>query len=274
MQGTDEHFQVQLCRLYPHIYNVMRRLVQEYDNAFNNITQTKETGIFCISAVFGRLCHGDKAHFDSNLAISEINTIFTQLNSFDSWDSISDWFLQYEYRVGSNTNVRVSYENKRQVIRTITERKLSAIDCSYRQANAAQKVSDSLTRICMTWEQEAAAMSELASFGSVQVSMRKYFVIRSSNMQSVSFRFELIQYWEGETTEEAEKNMRTNIPLCSFRCEAVTNASVVLSTAEKSVLFVSLLLKMQDFIDIPVYTRLLHCNDRVSPYIPIFEIVA
>lgn len=271
-EQNDLHFQVQLCRLYPHIYNVMRRLVQEFDNARKNIEPVKETGTFATTAVFGRLCHGAQSQFDSNIAIPEMNTIFTLLSSFDAWDSVSDWFLTYDYHITKDTNVRVSYENKRQAIQATTRQKLAAVDCSYRQANPTLKLGDCLTRICMSFDQEATTIEEVAAFQSVTISMRKYFLIRSSNLQSVSFRFELVQYWEGSTPEEVERKLKTISPLCFFQCE-VLHTPTLLTESEKSLLFVSLLLKMQDFIDVPMYTRLLQCNDKVSTIIPTFEIV-
>ena len=271
-EQADLHFQVQLCRLYPHIYNVMRRLVQEFDNAHKNVELVKETGTFGTTAVFGRLCHGAQPQFDSNIAIPEMNTIFTLLSSFDAWDSVSDWFLTYDYHIADDTNVRVSYENKRQAIQATTKKKLAVVDCSYRQANPIPKVGDYLTRICMSFEQEATIIEEVAAFESVTISMRKYFLIRSSNMQSVSFRFELVQYWKGSSPEEAEHKLKTISPMCFFQCD-VLNIPTLLTQSEKSLLFVSLLLKMQDFIDVPVYTRLLQSNDKVSTTIPTFELL-
>ena len=270
----DEHFQIQLCRLYPHLYTAMRQIVQQYDSTLQSVEQTKDHGALTIEASFGRLAYGEERNFDRTIPVCLMNTIFTLLSSFDAWDSISDWFLVYEYYTSDQTSVRISYENKVQTIQQTTKRTLSVSDCSYSTSNLTWKLREYLTRVTLSIEQVAETMQEVSEFSSVDISMRKYFVIQSFNLPSVSFQFELVQSWVGETVAIAEERLKTSEPRCTFSCK-VMNVSVAtpLTAIEKSILFTSLLLKMQDFLDIPMLTKVLQQNDRLPVVIDSFEIL-
>lgn len=285
--GPDDHFHVQLCRQYPHLYKVVSCLVEEYNNTLQRISEIKSSleGELEIEAIFGRLCYTSSGgrHFENALPVDIINKILTILSSFSEWDSISDWFIVYDYYTSDRERIRVSYKNKTQKITRIKKHSLSHKDFAYQHPQktpddpkcpSSWKLRDYLIRVNMKFEATQPSSEERIEFTSVKLSVRKYFVLRSSSLPLVSFKFELIQYWIGDTVKEAEQKMKLHPPECTFECEIINLPSEdTLTNAQKSLLFTSLLLKMQDFLDIPTYTRLLHSNDDSPLDIPTFQLV-
>jgi hypothetical protein len=270
------HFNVQLYRQYPHVYNVVVCLVQEYNNALKTIEAMNKKGELEVEALFGRLCYGESQYFDNTLPVPVMNKLLTMLSSFGSWDSISDWYIVYDYYTPSSERIRISYENKVQKITSIKKESLSFKDCSYSQDKHPHvwELREYLIRVNMKYEVKSIEVAEMTEFNSIKISMRKYFVLRSSNLPAISFRFELIQFWIGETTTEAEQKMKNEEPKCTFECEIINLPQTnTLTDSEKSLLFTSLLLKMQDFIDIPFYTDLLHSKDGNIPIVSTFQLV-
>jgi len=277
-QQQEDHFHVQLYRQYPHVYPVVTCLVREYNNALKTIEALDGSGELEVEAIFGRLCYGESQYFDNTLPVMVINKILTILTSFGSWDSISDWYIVYDYYTTDQDRIRVSYENKMQKITRLTNKSLSFKHCAYSQEKKSNspswKLRDYLVRVNMKYEVKSADVEEIVEFKSVKISIRKYFILQSSSIPAISFRFELIQFWTGETLTTAEKNMKTEEPKCTFECEIINLPQKdTLTEAQKALVFTSLLLKMQDFLDIPIYTNLLQSNDDTAPNIPTFQLM-
>jgi hypothetical protein len=281
----ERHFHVQLYRQYPHLYKVVACLVEEYNNCLRGISDIKkDQGELEVEAMFGRLCYTTSTgrHFENSLPLDVINKIFTILCSFGEWDSISDWFIVYDYFTSQQERIRVSYENKVQKITRVTKCSLSHRDCAYQHPQKASdrnpddwQLRDYLVRVNMKYESCHKSDEERVEFASVKLSVRKYFVLRSNSLAGVSFKFELIQFWTGKTIQEAEQKMKLEEPQCTFECEIINlPREQTLTNPQKFLLFTSLLLKMQDFLDIPTYTQLLHSHDSATPdCIPTFQLV-
>ena len=277
--GVD-NFNIQLYRHYPHVYPVVMKLVQEYNNVLKTVGSMEQgAGEVEVEALFGRLCAGAAQYFNNTLSVDIMNKMLAMLSSFGSWDLISDWYIVYDYYAHDQTRTRVSYEDKVQRITTIRKDSLSFTDCSYSReehdhVDQSWKLRDYLIRVNMKLESKLPAVEEMTAFRSVKVSIRKYFVVRSSNLPEISFRFELIQFWTGVTLAEAERNMISHPPRCTFECEIMNLPSVdILSFADKALLFTSLLLKMQDFVDIPFYTTLLSTHGDMLTRAPVFRLL-
>lgn len=273
MQEID-HFNVQLFRQYPHLYKSVLCLVREYTAAFEKIKQLDLcNGDLEIEAMFGRVYITDSRRFDHALPVDIMNKLLTILLSFKEWDGISDWYIVYDYYACDKSRIRVSYENKHQKVTRVKKWSLSHTDFSYKEAKTDWKLRDYALRVNMKYEQAVENnIEEMVEFTSVKLSTRKYFVCRSKSIPQISFRFELIQYWTGGTVKIAEQKMKTETPLCSLECEIVNIPSQnTFSNVEKSLLFTSLLLKMQDFFDIPVYTRHIQNKENTQVDVPTFE---
>jgi hypothetical protein len=247
----------------------VKSLVHEY----NNVIATQQIGTIEIEAVFGRLCFGDTHRFDDTLPICVMNKLLTLLLSFQYWDSVSDWYLVYDYYSTNQSNVTVSYENKVQSVTQITQQTVSSKDCSYCQDSSSPwKLRENLIRVNLNLKQDCKHIDELTEIQSVKISAKKYFVVRSSSLPSVSFRFELTQYWSGTQLSQAEGSMKQDVPQCTFGC-GIINLPSQLTDSQQFLLFTSLLLKMQDFLDIPIYTGLLQSKEKKNPALTTFELV-
>ena len=253
------NFKIQLHRHYPHVYSVSELLADDYTHALNTIQQSGwKDGYLEIEATFGKISydtHGNE-RFNNDIPSVVMHEIVNIMNSFAGWSSISDWFLVYDYEVGSRKRVRVSYENKTQQITCVHKKPMFRRDLGYREGEAEThewKLRDFITRINTKFEERFEhPLDKLLVFSGVRASLRKYFVTPSSILSGISWRMELIQTWTGTTLAEVEEKMTTVPPVCSFECEIVNlPQSNTFNQIQKLLLFSSLILKMQDLLDIP-----------------------
>ncbi len=271
------NFQIQLSRHYPHVYGVSQLLADDYTHA---LTTVGKDGYLEIEATFGKISYdanGNK-RFNHDIPSDIMCEIVNILSSFCGWSSISDWFLVYDYEVGPRKRVRVSYENKTQQITCVHKKPMFRRDVGYREAKEDShewKLRDFITRINTKFEARFEhPLDELLVFSGVRASLRKYFVTPSSIIPGISWRMELIQTWTGTTLAEVEAKMTTAPPVCSFECEIVNLPQVnTLNQIQKLLLFSSLMLKMQDLLDIPACAADILKKNQESKDLPAFHFI-
>ena len=257
MDDTNSNFQnfiVQLRRHYPQVLDVAQSLADDYTHSIQQIGNRK--GNLEIEASFGKIVYNSTGTKYCNNALPQdvIREIIEVLSTFGGWSSISDWYLVYDYDLGNRKRVRVSYENQTQSISCITKEPLFSRDIGYdEKSTQTWKLRECTTRINTKFEvQNTYTDDKLLEFKNVRISMRKYFVVPSNNIPTISWSLEIIQSWYGTTVADAELKMLRDPPECRFECEIVNLQSTdQLSRIQKILLFSSFLLKIQDLFDIP-----------------------
>jgi hypothetical protein len=279
------NFYIQLFRQYPQIASSVPCLVNEYEQSLLAIQKLKsdsKTGELEVEAMFGKLLFtpsGSK-HFQNKLPVEIMNKLMAILFSYTNWNIISDWYVVSDYYTQKKERIRVSYENKQQKVTRVLKHSLSHTDMIYENVNPEQTskaiwpLRNHIVRVNMKFEECLANTEEIVGFDSVKLSLRKYFLLASTSVPAVSYRFELIQFWMGNTVEEAEQKMKSQPPQCAFECEIINLPNDdSLSDTQKSMVFASLLLKMQDFLDIPEFTHCFEKNQMFYQKISTFKIV-
>lgn len=265
---TQDNFKINLLRQYPQMFFVTKRLVDDFNTATHDKTFN---GHMEIEALFGRYFHNiqdesTRPRFSNDIGLSALEKIFSTLGSFTDWEYVSNWYMVYDYSVGHLERVRVSYETTEPKIQRIHKRPVMSRDVAPHSPFDPMFESSNgnlTTRVNVKIEEPIVDVPDLTTFTSVRVSVRKYFVLQSTSVPQLSWRFELVQYWLGDTVAEAEHAMTqrqdTNY---AFECEVLNLQShQVLSEQEKYLMFMSLLLKMQDFLHFPVYEDMVkHCR--------------
>lgn len=260
-------FNIQLFRQYPHIYHISKLLTNLLDSALAATSHKK--GLIKIEATFCR-----NKDFTNDLNVTIIDEIYSMLSSYDNWDYISDWFLVYDYANATN-KITVSYENKTQTILNNVNKLISYLNITYN--NISNKhcnwdLHDYISRININFN-EPQECDEFVEFTKVKISLQKYFVLDSNVIPSVSFKFIIIKTWRGNNMHEAEQSLKETEPIYSFTCEIIIKSQILkLTTNEKLLMFTSLLLKLQDFFDIPTFTKLINNNELYST-IPFFQTI-
>jgi len=271
--SDDENFRFHFHRAHPQITGAAETLVTCFNNALQKIPPTAR-GNLEIESLFGRrhyYTNTTHPRFDNSLTLPIMRQLTSMLESFSEWDAITDWFIVYDYYASKTDRVRVKYVDSTQTVTCIRKHRLSQTDFAY-GTDSKWSLRDYLTRVNMKFEEELP-LDGLVEFKSVKISLRKMFTVASTNVNNVSWTFEVIQYWTGNSLAEAEKAMRTTAPTWSLECEIVNiPPNNTLTEKEKFVMFASLLLKMQDFLDFPVlYAETSPNPDQTT--LPIFTIV-
>jgi hypothetical protein len=267
-----KNFRYHFYRTYPQVAAAAESLVTFYNNALSKIPPTAN-GALEIESLFGRRhYYANKTHprFDNSLTMQIMKQLSSMLESFSEWDSITDWFIVYDYYASKTDRVRVKYVNNVQSVSCIRKHRLSQTDFAYGK-DSKWALRDYLTRVNMKFEEEVP-MVGLVNFKTVKISIRKLFTIASANVNRVSWTFEIVQYWTGNSLADAENAMKTTEPTWSLECEIVNIPSNnTLTEKDKFVMFASLLLKMQDFLDFPVFYD--NISQNTDQALPVFTIV-
>jgi hypothetical protein len=252
------NFKIQLRRHYPHLFDIIGSLVDEYGQLSGDDLR--------ITATFGSIgMENNSCSFNDHIPCSAMVDIVELLESFGGWSGVSDWYMRNEYRVGENTLVRVNYENDCQTIRCFKENTLLKREIRY-------KPSAHLTQVRVTTEDDVTIdHDDVVEFSSAQVSVCKYFLVPSATVSGITWRFSLVQRWSGETIREAEACMLASVPPeCCFKCDAIGSPDTnKLTDVQQMLLFSSMLLKIQDLLDIPNYKG----NNPTTSLLPKFTFV-
>jgi len=259
---THDNFRINLYRKYPQLAGAVEDLVDAYNTVLSDLESLPD-GELEIEAFFGKLHYskGRSPQFDNNIPDAVVKRLSLMLDGYTEWDEVQDWFLVYDYYLSTKERVRVIFSDEKRTVTTIKKHSLSRKDFSYSEnaEESAWELRDFLTRVCMKLEEPRESVP-IAEFDSVKISVRKSYLIRSSNLDKIKFRFDLIQFWTGQTLKEAESSMSTDRPRLTLECEIVNvPRENILAERDKFIMFTGLLIKIQDFLDFPVY------YDHVSP---------
>lgn len=254
------NFKIQLFRAYPQIAQAVEVLVKDYNRTLEEIVDMKisHKGKLEVEAFFGRIhvSHTKAPSFNNNLNVNIMKQCTSLLSSFSEWNQVVDWYLVYDYYLNHNDRVRVSYPNGIQDISVTRKHRCGKRDFSYVADNntSSWQLRDYLTRVQFKFEENIQdQLPDLLEFQSVRLSVRKSFSVTSQCIDRILWRFEIQQFWIGKTIADAEHQMLNQPPQWSIECEIVNLPHEnILPEEHKYLLFASLLLKMQDFLDFPV----------------------
>ena len=244
-----ENFRIQLYRNYPQVARAVEILVADY----NAVISSAKIGTLEIESFFGKM-HFNKGSqtFDNNLSVHAMSSVLGMLESYIAWDKVDGSCLVYDYYIDKTDRVRVTQmENGERSVHNTRKVPLNHKDFLYTTSDGWE-LSDYILRVNMKLEIEDTAPADIKRFESVKISTRKAFTIQSSNVPTISYKFDVIHYWTGKTLKEAEDSMMNAEPRRTIECEIVnipTDNS--LSDKDKFLMFASMLMKMQDFLEYP-----------------------
>jgi ribosomal protein L31 len=171
-----------------------------------------------VEACFGSLViqKGKKNIFTNAMRIDKL---LEKFESFSGWDCKSDdWYSVYDYYLYNEhqQRVRVIFRNGERSTEHISKISLASKDF-------IQNGSKYVTRINIKRETQIVSEDtlDIMRFRSMKISFRKSMQIRSASIKGVSFRYEFICYWTGNTYKAAEKKMKTSPPISSVEIEIV-----------------------------------------------------
>ena len=267
-----DNFRVHLHRAYPQVAKAAEILVAEFNCVQKNVADRKLTGSLEVEAFFGKLFFSDRQvpRFDNNLTFGVVKQIHGMLTSFTTWDCTSDWHIMYDYYPTHGERIRVSYQNNEQKVTSIRKHRMCKTDFRYASSSKADakvdwELRNYLTRVNMKFEEEVPHdLAAMLKFQSVKISVRKTFAIASSNVPSISWMFEIIQFWTGPDLKSVETAMQTTPPAWTVECEILNILQTPLSEKEKLLVFAGLLIKMQDFIEFPTCYDIVGKNNYTS----------
>lgn len=237
-------FELQLKRAHPQVSRVLNAFDDFLSNALEGVKSLSEVEL---EATFGSMVDGKFSH---SISKTFFQSILTCLSQSKDYEYRSNWFLVYDYDMGDRTRLRVSMENENRKTCLIRKVALRRLDLRYDSRNAAGGADT--VRINAKLELKEPKTAKIVEFSSVRISIRLYFTFASSNFPGVLWKMELVQYWVGDTVSKAEESMRTEEPTYCFECEVVNLTSdCVFTRKDRITLACSILLKMEDFIQMP-----------------------
>lgn len=246
-----EQFRILLLRQYPQVYPAAAALAQ----------RAETFGTIQIEAVFGQLQIPHQV-FDSSLPDEVVSEMLAMLTDFASWESISDWFLVHDYVLADHQSMRVSYQHSTPKATVYQGKPMTCQDLWYGTSEDEQEPEQSpewalrerLVRINLRSVREVETPPNTAAYQTVRISLRKQFQSRSHSVPCANFQFELVQFWDGASVVAIQERMsQGEKPQFTF----VTNVLNLppmngMSEKDRLLIFTSLLLKIQDFLEFPV----------------------
>jgi hypothetical protein len=263
--GEPDNFRIQLHRMYPQVAHAAEILVTEYNAILNQLGKLPK-GELEIEAFFGKI-HYTKGHhrFDNHISGDIMKELMSMLDGFSAWDQVEEWFMVCDYYLPGGERIRVRDTEYGRHVSTVHKHNLGRKDFSYCNATGWE-LRDYITRVNMKLEEEIKDDAvDIKNFTSVKISVRKCFIAVSKNLPRLKFRFEAIQYWTGATLKEAEDAMMFKEPQLSVECEIVNvPRENTMAEKDKFIMFTSLLMKMQDFMDFPICYEAVNDKHRVN----------
>ena len=250
-----DELRLHLHRRYPQLIHATNELHQRSISSKNSNT---------ITATFGSILHSQQnSNFTNKLSETMFDEISKLLTSFQQWSFESDWVMcvNYEHN-GQGWCILHDDIQSPTIEHYILDQ--SPLYFSYNHSGGSY---DRLLQISFNERNNSQTENSAFAFSMVEISIRKLFRIASSHLSDVLFDFELLQSWYGKSFAEAEENLKNSKPTYSFICmlKGISN----LSAEQIWLSLLSLLLKLQDFIDIPFYSNLMQTHEKLN-HIPIF----
>jgi len=258
-----EMFKVAFYRQVPQVAAAADNLVQLY----NQVTQQNLDGELEIEAFFGKYVDG---RFSNNISPAIIDVVGNLLDQCAVWRDQKDWHLIYDYYTEDGHRIRMVNPENVSVIKKV---RLGHVDLSYGKPNPSWELTNHLTRVTLKLEQPVEMKHSLIPFVSAKLSMRKTYELVSGNCPGVIWRYELCKYWVAPTMQELEHQVQTEPPSLCLECE-VLNSMETLSEKKKYILFAALLLKMEDFLAVPVARMVANRETQPPVALPSFLVQA
>ena len=257
-------FQTQVYRVYPQLAEAAHILVQDY-----NKTLMLSPATISINACFGknRLSDGN-VFFDKNLTPNISTQISTMLSGFSSWCDTKDWHLIFKYHFDNEDTLVVKYEKEKEnsvALKSSSSKYGHVVDFAYQHRNDSVSSNDDwplcdyVTRVAIDAIDEqpenCGVNNKLEKFNRVEMCVCKTFNIQSITNPNISYEYEMQQIWEGSCTREIETAALKHAP--TYICFSIRIVNVpiknIMAEKDKYLMFLSLLIKMQDFMEYPVY---------------------
>ena len=287
---------VKLHRFYPQLAHAVETLVQKYDQLSPNVSISAYFGKIHLS-------EGNTTSFDKNISLEIAKQSITMMQGFKNWKQVDDWKLSYNYSLTDGNVMCVEHQDHDDQAPRISLNCPSAtiasehVDFAYQQSENIWRLREYVTRVTFDTahvraeetvfgdligfendtedgedyeneddDDEEANKKYINSFSNVQMCLRKsFFYTGTSALPGVMFRYDLEQSWNGTSTMEVEQKAFGNeAPVISLAVSILNHRQVVLDEKDKYRLFLSLLLKMQDFLEYPVCSQLMVCPVNAS----------
>lgn len=233
----------------------------------------------------------NQSHFvNYSISYRTLKEIETMLDTHEDWSGSSGWHLVYDYRVGQRERFRQTYDPEKDGLHVEYTRKIPfrTRDFGYQLVTGdtrregvikpRKETTDpnlwelggpnSVVRVSTNLEVGLTRNKKILEYTHVRASMRRHFTIPCSHVPEVSFRFDLIKFWVGNTLPDVEEQMvdKKIPPTCLLECEILRlPQSDILTEKQKYLIFASLLLKMQDFISVPQLRRYVNRKNLKVP---------
>jgi len=214
----------------------MFEITSDLTQQLNRLEETKAEELEIEAMIGSRRGSG----FSNELSCSAHRSATMLLQENKSWTRQEER-LVYDYYTPDKVRIRTfTTPDQRHVTESVKKISLSCRDFTY---------GEQLVRVNMKREQPVALQGHLHLYTAVKVSFRRIFVTRSTCCPSISFRYELIRFWTGQTRQEVDRKMLTDPKgKCAFECE-IEGPIQQLPPAQRSLVFCSLALKMRDILE-------------------------
>lgn len=267
MESSDQKV---MSRLFPQLYDAAKALANDYKRTIERLARESKneenTCLLEVEASFGHMktnFETGNPTFDPNLSKDAYQFIETRLNSCKNWSKEKPLYLVYDFISKDGIRARhVFAENNQTSQLTLIQKSTLFRNTLTYQTVADEKsallrrspdvMQNKLVRVNMKLEEKLRSDDKkLFEFNLVRISMRRAYFMSSSNFPDISWKFELISVWEAKTAVEAEKMMHDDQePIRMFELEVVGLPKTdKLSEDQVVLLFISLLIKMQDFLE-------------------------
>jgi hypothetical protein len=254
-----ENWQLKILRCYPQLFSAVLETTQAWHSGLQ------------VETVFGKK---KGKEFVTNLDKSTCSQIEDMLSN-GTWNNTSEWFLQVEY-VQANHVWSVTHTTEVPVARYRVEN-AQILDFRYApgellDAHDQRGLHDHTLRIKLYSPDPQKNESKAFHFDTVRIKACREFHVESKNVQGVTFCFRLSHCWIGENMESVENKIATHQECDERKLECLMHGITdEMSPENLSLSFLSLFVKLQDFMDIPLYKCLLKDSTALPRNLPALE---
>ena len=227
-------FRMQLLRQHPQVYGAATVLVAAL---------AQQEAVTGVTAEMGVLT---PRGFDGSLSTADGQRLLQLLQTCDGWQAQSNWYLVEEYQVDATRHIRIAYENNQRTEEVITVQQTADSVFTY------QSPADTTVAVRFETPLDAGPVNRLQAYETATAVVERYFVMPCGSVPGVIWRFCVRQLWSAETMSAAEAAMVTQPPRWAVKCQAL-KVPPNMTDEHQYLVVTSLLLKMQDLLDIPVF---------------------
>jgi hypothetical protein len=232
----------QLIIRYPGLIHTARELMTLY---------TTNPNTTHISATIGTSGYTPLS-FTSKIPKQIEHGLLDMLQSCKHWEYVSDWCLTYDYIISGTERLQIHY---RRTQKNIYHYKIQPTFMKYmtQHENLFQSPLQTYNiKLDGCVRTDLDKVTNLQEYKQLQICREKHFIIRSTNLPDISWRYSIRCIWQGTSIMEVEKKMIT----CCPRYEFVLNVmnlpnQPIFTESQVLILFTSLLLKLRDLYVYP-----------------------